>query len=84
VNFAFIQVEKASTTPAGTVSELCRALMVSRAGFSSWNKRPESGRAKDDCLLGENAYADQLTDDDGNCCPTCPRNRITPPPGTRS
>ena len=51
MRFAFIQAEKAATPPIGTVSELCRALMISRAGFYSWCKRPESERAKEDCLL---------------------------------
>jgi putative transposase len=51
MKFAFIQAEKASTTPAGKVSELCRALKVSRAGFYTWCKRPESERARADCLL---------------------------------
>ena len=51
MRFAFIQTEKAATPPAGKVSELCRALNVSSAGFYAWCKRPESKRTKDDCLL---------------------------------
>ena len=51
MRFAFIQAEKAATPPAGKVSELCRALNVSSAGFYAWCKRPESQRTKDDCLL---------------------------------
>ena len=51
MKFAFIQAEKASQKPAGTVSQLCRALMVSRAGFYAWCVRPESTRAKADRLL---------------------------------
>ena len=52
MKFAFIEAENASTMPAGNVSELCRALRVSRAGFYAWCCRPESARAKDDALLG--------------------------------
>ena len=52
MRFAFIEAEQACKPPAGTVSQLCRALSVSRAGFYSWRGRPESARAKKDCLLG--------------------------------
>lgn len=51
MKFAFIQAEKASQTPAGTVSQLCRSLMVSRSGFYAWCSRPESARAKADGVL---------------------------------
>jgi transposase InsO family protein len=51
VRFAFIQAERAGTSPIGKVSELCRALDVSPAGFYAWCGRPESERAKQDRLL---------------------------------
>jgi len=52
MRFAFIKTEKASEPPIGTVSQLCEALKVSRAGFYAWCSRPESARVKDDALLG--------------------------------
>ena len=51
MKFAFIQAENAALTPVGKVSELCRALNVSRSGFYAWCARPASARAKSDCLL---------------------------------
>lgn len=51
MRFAFIKAEEAFVPPVGTVSELCRALKVSRSGFYSWCSRPASERAKEDCLL---------------------------------
>jgi putative transposase len=51
MRFAFIQTEKAEKPPAGTVSQLCRALKVSRSGFYAWSQRPASKREKEDCLL---------------------------------
>jgi len=48
VKFAFIQTEKASQSPAGTVTQLCRALMVSRAGFYAWCERPPSAHQIED------------------------------------
>lgn len=51
MKFAFIQAEKAETSPIGNVSELCRALNVSPAGFYAWCIRPESARARADQLL---------------------------------
>ena len=51
MRFAFIQTEKAARPPVGKVSELCRALNVSRAGYYAWCSRPASERTKEDCLL---------------------------------
>ena len=52
MRFAFIKTEKAVQPPIATVAQLCRALNVSPSGFYAWCARPESGRTKDDCLLG--------------------------------
>jgi transposase InsO family protein len=48
VKFAFIDVERAVKPPVGSVSELCRAIGVSRAGFYAWTKRPPSARSRSD------------------------------------
>ncbi len=42
MKFACIRAEKA----AGSVSMMCRALRVSRAGFYAWKRRAESARAR--------------------------------------
>ena len=52
MRFAFIKTEKAVEPPIATVAQLCRALNVSPSGFYAWCSRPESVRAKADCLLG--------------------------------
>ncbi len=52
MRFAFIKTEKAVEPPIATVAQLCRALNVSPSGFYAFCSRPESVRAKDDCLLG--------------------------------
>lgn len=51
MRFAFIQAEGAEKPPMGKVSELCRALSVSPAGYYAWRHRPDSQRSKDDLLL---------------------------------
>jgi transposase InsO family protein len=51
MKFAFINAEKAEQPPIGTVSELCRALNISRAGFYAWCDRPDSARTTADRLL---------------------------------
>lgn len=51
MRFSFIQAERASTTPAGNLVQLCRAMKVSRSGYYVWCTRPESERAKADVLL---------------------------------
>ena len=48
MKFAFILAEKASQSPAGTVTQLCRALNVSRAGFYAWCDRPPSAHQVED------------------------------------
>ena len=47
MRFEFIEVEKANCA----VSILCEVLRVSRGGFYSWQKRPESARAIEDKRL---------------------------------
>lgn len=51
MKFAFIHAEKAEKKPLGTVSELCRALEVSRTGYYAWVKRPQSKHQSKDALL---------------------------------
>jgi len=51
VKFDFIRAERAEPKPIGTVSELCRALDVSRSGYYASCTRPESARARKDKLL---------------------------------
>ncbi|MBL8912499.1 MAG: IS3 family transposase [Archangium sp.] len=51
VRFTFIRAERAEPAPIGTVSELCRALDVSRSGFYAFVRRPESARTREDRLL---------------------------------
>lgn len=51
MKFSFIRAEGAELAPIGTVSELCRALGVSRSGYYAWCSRPECARARADKLL---------------------------------
>jgi transposase InsO family protein/transposase-like protein len=51
MRFSFIDAEKASMTPAGNVTQLCRALKVSRSGYYAWCTRRPSERARADALL---------------------------------
>lgn len=51
MKFSFIRAERAELKPVGKVSELCRALGVSRSGFYAWCSRPECARARADKLL---------------------------------
>ena len=47
MKFAYVDAEKAQRS----VTELCTALEVSRAGYYAWRKRPESERAQEDRRL---------------------------------
>lgn len=51
MKFSFIDARKAETPPLGTVSELCRALGISRSGYYAWTKRPPSEHARADQRL---------------------------------
>jgi transposase InsO family protein len=57
VRFALIDAERAESMPVATVSEMCRTLGVSRAGYYAWKRRAPSQRQQGDLALAAKVLA---------------------------